>query len=121
MLRSDTLEKDVVYSDGKMRLLHYKPLVSSRKLSKVPTLITYALVNRQYMMDIQPDRSVLKSFLESGMDVYVIDWGYPTGEDMYLTLDDHINWYMDDCVEYIRKASGQPKINLLANLSGWYL
>ncbi len=115
---SDTLEKDVVYSDGKMRLLHYKPLVSSRKLSKVPTLITYALVNRQYMMDIQPDRSVLKSFLESGMDVYVIDWGYPTGEDMYLTLDDHINWYMDDCVEYIRKASGQPKINLLGICQG---
>ena len=90
---SDLMEKEEVLRIGKMRLYHYKPVVSARKLSKTPTLIAYALVNRQYMMDIQPDRSVIKSFLEGGMDVYVIDWGYPTGEDMYMTMDDYINWY----------------------------
>ena len=115
---SDLLEKDEVMHIGKMRLFHYKPTVSGRKLSKVPTLITYALVNRQYMMDIQPDRSVIKSFLDGGMDVYVIDWGYPTGEDMYMSMDDYINWYMDDSVDFIRKASKQDKINLLGVCQG---
>jgi len=115
---SDLLEKEQVLRIGKMRLYHYKPLVSARKLSKVPTLIAYALVNRQYMMDIQPDRSVIKSFLDGGMDVYVIDWGYPTGEDMYMSMDDYINWYMDDCVDFIRKASKQDKINLLGVCQG---
>ena len=115
---SDLLEKEVVLTIGKMKLYHYKPLVTGRKLSKTPTLIAYALVNRQYMMDIQPDRSVIKSFLEGGMDVYVIDWGYPTGEDMYMTMDDYINWYMGDCVDYIRKASGVDKINLLGVCQG---
>lgn len=115
---SDMMEKEEVLRIGKMRLFHYKPTVSTRKLSKVPTLITYALVNRQYMMDIQPDRSVIKSFLDSGMDVYVIDWGYPTGEDMYMTMDDYINWYMDDCVDYIRKAHSVEAINLLGVCQG---
>ncbi len=115
---SDAMEKEQVLKIGKMCLYHYKPVAKESSRSKVPTLIAYALVNRQYMMDIQPDRSVIKSFLEGGMDIYVIDWGYPTGEDMYMTMDDYINWYMDDCVEYIRKASGQEKINLLGVCQG---
>ena len=115
---SDMTEKEEVLHIGKMRLFHYKPTVTGRKLSKVPTLITYALVNRQYMMDLQPDRSVIKSFLDGGRDVYVIDWGYPTGEDMYMTMEDYIDWYMDDCVDYIRKASKQDKINLLGVCQG---
>jgi polyhydroxyalkanoate synthase len=70
------------------------------------------------MMDIQPDRSVIKSFLEGGLDVYVIDWGYPTAEDMYMSMDDYINWYMDDCVDYIRKAHKTDKVNLLGVCQG---
>ena len=115
---TDTLEKEVIFTEGKLRLYHYKPLVAKKNVQKTPTLIVYALVNRQYMMDIQPDRSVIKTFLENGMDCYVIDWGYPTAEDMYLTLDDHINWYMDDCVECIRKKAKVDKINLMGICQG---
>jgi len=117
-LESDQLEKEEVLRIGKMKLFHYVPTVTARKQVKVPMLITYALVNRQYMMDLQPDRSVIKSFLDAGLDVYIIDWGYPTAEDMYLTLDDHINWYMDECVDYVREATKKDKINLLGVCQG---
>ena len=115
---SDLMEKEEVLRIGKMRLFHYKPVVTSGKLVKTPMLIAYALVNRQYMMDIQPDRSVIKSFLEGGLDVYVIDWGYPTAEDMYMCMDDYINWYMGDCVDYICKTHKVDKINLLGICQG---
>lgn len=115
---SDLLDKEEVLRIGKMRLFHYAPTVPARRQLKTPLLITYALVNRQYMMDLQPDRSVIKSFLDAGLDVYIIDWGYPTAEDMYLTLDDHINWYMDDCVDYIRTATKKDKINILGVCQG---
>jgi polyhydroxyalkanoate synthase len=117
-VESDQLEKEEVLRIGKMRLFHYVPLVPASKKVKVPLLITYALVNRQYMLDLQPDRSVIKSFLEAGLDVYIIDWGYPTAEDMYLTLDDHINWYMDECVDFIRKDTKKDKINILGICQG---
>lgn len=71
-------------------------------------------------MDLQPDRSVIKSFLEKGIDTYIIDWGYPAKEDMYLTLEDHIEWYMDDCVDYIIEASGQPADHTSGSLPGRY-
>jgi polyhydroxyalkanoate synthase len=91
---------------------------TSAKPVRIPVMITYALVNRQYMMDIQPNRSVIKAFLESGLDVYIIDWGYPTAEDRYMTMDDHINWYMDECVDFISKTTGHKKINLLGVCQG---
>lgn len=115
-MKSDQLEKDMVYSEDKMRLFHYKPL--KKKICAIPVLITYALVNRQYMMDIQPDRSVIKSFLEQGLDVYIIDWGYPTAQDKYLTMDDYINGYMDTCVDIIKKESNCDKINMLGVCQG---
>lgn len=117
-IRSDELEKEEVMSIGKMKLFHYVPVTEKKKTSKVPLLIVYALVNRQYMMDLQPDRSVIKAFLEAGLDVYIIDWGYPAKEDMYMTMEDHIEWYMNDCVDYIRKASGQDKISMLGVCQG---
>ena len=112
------LEKEEVMHIGKMRLFRFTPLVSARKRLKTPLLLCYALVNRQTMMDLQPDRSMVKSFLEAGLDVYGIDWGYPTAEDMYLTLDDHINWYLDECVDYVRKESKRDQINLLGVCQG---
>ncbi len=117
-IKSDELEKEVVLTIGKMRLFHYKPLVEESKLLDTPMMITYALVNRQYMMDLQPDRSVIKSFLERGIDTYIMDWGYPAKEDMYMTLEDHIEWYMNDCVDYILKETGKDQITLLGVCQG---
>lgn len=115
-IKSDQLEKEVVYSEDKMKLFHYKPL--KKKGCKIPVLITYALVNRQYMMDIQPDRSVIKSFLDQGLDVYIIDWGYPTAQDKYLTMDDYINDYMNTCVDIVRQRANVDKINMLGVCQG---
>ena len=115
---SDQLEKEEVLRIGKMRLFHYAATVPARKKVKTPLLITYALVNRQYMLDLQPDRSVIKSFLDAGLDVYIIDWGYPTAEYMYLTLDDHINWYLDECVDFVRKDTKKDQINILGICQG---
>jgi polyhydroxyalkanoate synthase len=117
-IKSDQLDKVEVFSIGKMKLYHYKPVKTGAKPVKIPVMITYALVNRQYMMDIQPDRSVIKAFLESGLDVYIIDWGYPTAEDRYMSMDDHINWYMDECINFISKTTGHKKINLLGVCQG---
>lgn len=113
---TDATPKDLVYQEDKMKLYHYKPFV--KKPCKVPTLIVYALVNRQYMMDIQQDRSVIKNLLELGLDLYIIDWGYPTQEDMYLTMDDYINGYIDNAVNYILKSRDLEKLNLIGVCQG---
>lgn len=111
-----TAEKELIYAEDKLELHHYKPLAG--KACGVPIMITYALVNRAYMLDIQPDRSFIRNLLNLGLDVYMIDWGYPTQADRYLSMDDYINGYMNNCVEAVRKHSNSEKVTLMGICQG---
>ncbi|HEX2259194.1 MAG TPA: class III poly(R)-hydroxyalkanoic acid synthase subunit PhaC [Actinomycetota bacterium] len=97
-------------------LYRFTPVVE--KPFSVPVLIVYALVNRPYMMDLQEDRSLIRKLLSLGMDIYLIDWGYPRPSDRWLTLDDYVNGYIDDCVEFIRDRTELEQINLLGVCQG---
>jgi polyhydroxyalkanoate synthase len=111
-----TAPKELVYEEDKLKLYHYKQ--EGKVTCRVPVLIVYALVNRQYMLDLQPDRSIVRNLLQHGMDLYIIDWGYPTKADMYLTLDDYINGYLNNCVDYIRETTKNDKLNLMGICQG---
>lgn len=111
-----TTPYDVVYEEDRVKLKHYH--ASETGYFKTPLLVTYALINRETMLDLQSDRSVVKTFLENGIDLYMIDWGYPTRKDRFLTIDDHVNGYMDNIVDYIRETCGVPKINLMGICMG---
>ncbi len=107
---------DVVYEEDRIKLKHYR-LEGDPQL-KTPLLVIYALINRETMLDLQPDRSVVKTFLKEGIDLYMMDWGYPTRKDRYVTIDDHVNGYIDNAVELIRKKHGIRKINLMGICMG---
>ncbi len=111
-----TTPSEMIFCEDKMKLIHYIPTVE--KTHPVPILIVYALVNRYYILDLQPDKSVIKKLLDEGFDVYVIDWGYPSGVDMYLTLDDYVNGYINGAVDKILERSGLDKITLLGVCQG---
>jgi polyhydroxyalkanoate synthase len=107
---------DVVYSEDRVKLKHYRP-VTEQKV-KTPLLVIYALINRETMLDLQPGRSVVQSFLEQGVDVYIIDWGYPTRKDRFLTIGDHVNGYIHNIVNYICNAHGLVNINVMGICMG---
>jgi polyhydroxyalkanoate synthase len=56
--------------------------------------------------------------LDHGLDIYIIVWGYPSRLDRYVTLDDYIDIYMNDCVDHMRKERGLEKINLMGVCQG---
>jgi polyhydroxyalkanoate synthase len=108
--------KEAVYKEDKLVLYHFLPLVENP--FPTPVLISYALVNRPYMADLQENRSLVRNLLKLGLDVYLIDWGYPGREDRWLTLDDYINGYLDTCVDVLRERHNLAKINLLGICQG---
>ncbi|MBS1634362.1 MAG: class III poly(R)-hydroxyalkanoic acid synthase subunit PhaC [Bacteroidetes bacterium] len=111
-----TTPKTAVYTEDKLTLYRYDR--STEPTYKTPVLIVYALVNTYKMLDLQPDRSYIKNLLNAGLDVYLIDWGNPTKSDRYLTLDDYINGYINNCVDYVRKKNRIEKINILSICQG---
>jgi polyhydroxyalkanoate synthase len=109
-------DKEAVFRDDKITLYRYKPI--AKPAGVTPVLISYALVNRPYMMDLQQDRSLIRRLLEQGLDLYLIDWGYPDGADRFLDLNDYINGFLDRCVQFVLDQHGIDKVNLLGVCQG---
>lgn len=108
--------KTAVYKEDKLTLYRYDR--DSEPTYKTPVLVVYALVNTYKMLDIQPDRSYIKNLLAAGLDVYLIDWGNPTKSDKFLGIDDYVNGYINNCVDFVRKKNRVEKINILSICQG---
>jgi polyhydroxyalkanoate synthase subunit PhaC len=113
------MPKTAIYRDHLITLYHYQPRVP--KPIQPPVLIVYALVNRPYMIDLQEDRSMVRGLLELGLDVYLIDWGYPQRSDRWTTLDDYINGHLHDCVQFLLHTLHLEQINVIGICQGGVL
>jgi len=106
---------EIVYKEDRVTLKYYRP---EKIKYNFPLLVVYALINRETMLDLQPGRSVVQTFLDRGLEVYMIDWGYPTRKDRFVTINDHVNGYMDNIIDFIREKHNLPKINLMGICMG---
>jgi len=111
-----TVPRDEVYREDMVTLYRCRP--QAAKLHKFPIVITYALVGRFQMIDLEADRSLVRKLVASGFDVYFIDWGLPGRAQRFLTIDDYVSGYLDHCVDVARKLSRAPKVNLLGVCQG---
>jgi polyhydroxyalkanoate synthase len=104
------LSHEIVDETRLYKLLHYRPLVS--RTAKTPIVFVYALMNKSYILDLQPDKSWLRNLLSQGFNVYLIDWKTPTNIDKYASFDDYVNFYIDDCVNLVSKENSVEKLTL---------
>ena len=111
-----TVPRDEVWREDMVRLYRCKPIVDHPHA--VPILITYALVGRFQMIDLEVDRSLVRKLLAQGFDVYFIDWGMPARAQRWLTIDDYVSGYLDRCVDVVRMRSGTDRLNLLGICQG---
>ncbi len=124
--------KQLVYREGKLALYRYSGQQQKASAAKSrggkskpalaalqpPLLIVYALVNRPYMMDLQEDRSLIRGLLAQGVDVYLIDWGYPDRGDRCVGLADYILGYLDRCIAHICAERDVAAVDLLGVCQG---
>jgi polyhydroxyalkanoate synthase subunit PhaC len=108
---------DVIYRKGKARLLHYhkndQEISSTIKKQKQPLLIIYAPINTFHILDLNPRRSVIRNLLaSSGLDIYLLDWGYPDWSDNHLSLEDYLG-YVADAVKVISEKTSADRISIL--------
>lgn len=109
--------KQQVFGIDKVTLHHYDPLEGVTPTSE-PVLIVYGLIGRYTMIDLQEDRSLVRNLLAQGVDLYVVDWGYPSRADQYLTFDDYVGHYLDECVNAICARRGSDKVTLFGICEG---
>jgi polyhydroxyalkanoate synthase subunit PhaC len=111
--------RELVYQRDKIKLYHYQP--KAKKINSTPLLVVFATVNRPEILDLFPERSFIGGLLENGMDVYLLDWGYPDLGDKTLSISDYVINYLRHCVEFIIHQNQLKKINLLGICQGGVL
>ena len=111
-----TTPKHLVMRRDKVELFRYEPF--AQQTVSTPVLVAYGLVGRYTMADLQPDRSLVRSLLNKGLDLWLIDWGQPGRNERWLTIDDYVDDYIDAAVDRIRKETGHDRVTLLGICEG---
>jgi polyhydroxyalkanoate synthase len=107
---------EVVMTESPVRLLRYTGKADKRH--GTPVLFVFALVNRPYVLDLLPHKSVVRQFLNAGFDVYMIDWGVPSPADATKTLHDYVEGHLHRAVQRILGDTGAEQVNLVGYCMG---
>ncbi|WP_439370316.1 class III poly(R)-hydroxyalkanoic acid synthase subunit PhaC [Bradyrhizobium sp. PMVTL-01] len=108
--------KTLVMRRDKVELFRYTPLTEQKV--KTPVLLAYGLIGRYTMADLQEDRSLVRSLLRQGLDLWLVDWGQPNRSERWLTIDDYVDDYIHAAVERVCRETGHDKIMLLGICEG---
>ena len=108
--------KTLVMRRDKVELFRYTPLTEQKV--KTPVLLAYGLIGRYTMADLQEDRSLVRSLLRQGLDLWLVDWGQPNRSERWLTIDDYVDDYIHAAVERVCRETGHDKITLLGICEG---
>ena len=101
---------------GRSRLLRYRRETPATYAE--PLLFCYALINRPYILDLQPDKSVVRQYLERGFDVYLIDWGVPTDADHVLDARGLRRRFLERAVDPFVARTAASDLHLLGYCMG---
>lgn len=108
---------EVVHRENKWRLLRYRAGKQGRKFKR-PIVMVPSLINRHYVLDLAPNKSMVAYLVEEGHDVFIIDWGDPGREDRFLRLDDIADRYIGRATRVAARIAGVEKVHLLGYCMG---
>jgi polyhydroxyalkanoate synthase len=81
-------------------------------------LILHGLIGRQSMTDLEPGRSLVRSLLEAGTDLFVLDWGNATRADRCADFTDFAEYHLGDAIAALRRETGAAGVVLFGICQG---
>ena len=115
-VRVGATSTETIHRIDKLRLLRYVSPAPAR--FDTPLVFVFALINRPYILDLRPGKSVVSHFVNHGFETYNVDWGEPTDGDRFLDMEDYVERYLDQAVDVVRERTGQDKISILGYCMG---
>jgi polyhydroxyalkanoate synthase len=105
-----TTEGEVVFENKLFQLIQYKPL--TKTVHQRPLLMVPPCINKFYILDLQPENSVVRYAIEQGHTVFLVSWVNPDKTMSEVTWDDYIEEGAIKAIEVVKDVSGQEKINI---------
>jgi polyhydroxyalkanoate synthase subunit PhaC len=106
-----TTEGAVVYENDVMQLIQYAPLTP--KVGTRPLLVVPPCINKFYIMDLQPDNSLIRFMVEQGNTVFLVSWRNPMEAQGHLGWDDYLEHGPLAAISVVREITRVKQINAL--------
>jgi polyhydroxyalkanoate synthase len=106
-----TSEGAIVFQNELFQLIQYKPLTA--KVYERPFLMVPPCINKYYILDLQPENSVVRHLVSEGHTVFLVSWKNPDASMDHVTWDDYIGKGAIKAIEVTQAISKQEQINLL--------
>lgn len=106
-----TTEGAVVYENELMQLIQYTPLTP--KVGSRPLLVVPPCINKFYIMDLQPDNSLIRFMIEQGNTVFLVSWRNPMEAQGNVTWDDYLEHGPIDALRVVREICRVKQVNAL--------
>ncbi len=106
-----TTEGAVVFENPYFQLIEYKPLTA--KVYEKPFLMVPPCINKFYILDLQPENSLVRYAVEQGHRTFVVSWRNPDASLATATWDDYIEDAVIKAIRVTQEISGSPTINAL--------
>lgn len=106
-----TTEGAVVFENALFQLIQYKPL--TKTVFQRPLLIVPPCINKFYILDLQPENSLVRYAVEQGNTVFLVSWRNPDESMTDVTWDQYIEDVAIKAIHVVQELSGQERINAL--------
>jgi len=106
-----TTEGAVVYENDLFQLLEYKPLTD--KVYELPFVLVPPCINKFYILDLQPENSLIRYSVAQGHHTFVVSWRNPDESLAHKTWDDYIEHGVMEAIEVTRQITGTSQVNAL--------
>ncbi len=106
-----TTEGAVVFENEFFQLLEYKPLTA--KVYEKPFLLIPPCINKFYILDLQPENSLIRYAVSEGHRTFVVSWRNPDESMAGKTWDDYIEHAAIKAIEVVQEITGAKTLNAL--------
>src|SRR6516164_6230639 len=105
----------VVYRNAMMELIQYRSM--TEMVHQRPLLIAPPQINKFYVFDLVPEKSIMQFALKGGLQTFAISWKNPTAAQSECGLDAYVG-ALEEAIDVMRDITGSPDVNIWGSCSG---
>ena len=106
----------VVFRNDLLEVIHYSPTVP--KVHAEPVVIVTPWINKFYILDLVPKKSMIRYLLDQGLDVFITSWKNPDASMRDVTFDRYLEDGVHAIVETARRFTGASRVHAAAYCIG---
>lgn len=111
-----TTPGSVVLRNPLLEVIHYAP--TQPRVHAEPVVIVTPWINKFYVLDLTPKKSLVRFLLDQGLDVYITSWKNPGTRERGLRMDDYLHDGIHAAVELARRLSGAARVHAVGYCIG---